>query len=60
MGSEPSYFKGSSTLPVEQVSWEESKKFCEKVEAVIGRAMGICVPGRDGPNEARAFLKTTF
>jgi formylglycine-generating enzyme required for sulfatase activity len=31
MGSEPSYFKGSSTLPVEQVSWEESKKFCEKV-----------------------------
>jgi formylglycine-generating enzyme required for sulfatase activity len=30
MGSEPSYFKGSSTLPVEQVSWEESKIFCEK------------------------------
>jgi formylglycine-generating enzyme required for sulfatase activity len=31
MGSEPSNFKGSSTLPVERVSWEESKKFCEKV-----------------------------
>jgi formylglycine-generating enzyme required for sulfatase activity len=31
MGSEPSRFKGSSTLPVERVSWEESKKFCEKV-----------------------------
>jgi formylglycine-generating enzyme required for sulfatase activity len=31
MGSEPSYFKGSSTLPVEQVSWEESKIFCDKL-----------------------------
>jgi formylglycine-generating enzyme required for sulfatase activity len=30
MGSNPSHFKGA-TLPVEQVSWDEAIKFCEKL-----------------------------
>ncbi len=39
MGSNPSYFKGSS-LPVEQVSWEEAMAFCLKLterERAAGR-----------------------
>jgi sulfatase modifying factor 1 len=32
METEPSYFKESDRLPVEQVNWEESKSFCEKAE----------------------------
>jgi formylglycine-generating enzyme required for sulfatase activity len=31
MGTDPSYFKGDN-LPVEMVSWEDAKAFCEKLQ----------------------------
>jgi formylglycine-generating enzyme required for sulfatase activity len=31
MGRDPSYFKGSDDLPVEQVSWNEAVAFCDKL-----------------------------
>ena len=36
MGANPSKFKGAD-LPVEQVSWEDAKKFCEKATAAHHR-----------------------
>lgn len=36
MGSNPSYFRGSS-LPVESISWLEAVKFCKKMSEMINR-----------------------
>jgi formylglycine-generating enzyme required for sulfatase activity len=36
MGSNPSYFKGEATLPVEQVSWEDVQEFLRKLNAKEG------------------------
>lgn len=36
MGNNPSYFK-SDDLPVEQVSWNDAKAFCEKLSQMTGR-----------------------
>ena len=36
MGKNPSYFKGSDNLPVEQVSWKDCQKFIEKLNVKTG------------------------
>jgi formylglycine-generating enzyme required for sulfatase activity len=36
----PSHFKGSDDLPVEQVSWEEAWAFCEKLSALEKQQLG--------------------
>lgn len=37
MGSDPSHFKGDD-LPVESVSWEEAKQFCQKLQQLTKKA----------------------
>jgi formylglycine-generating enzyme required for sulfatase activity len=38
MGKNPSHFKGDPTLPVEKVSWNDGKQFCEKIAQITGKA----------------------
>ena len=38
MGNNPSYFKGDPALPVEGVSWNNAKKFCETISQMTGNA----------------------
>jgi formylglycine-generating enzyme required for sulfatase activity len=38
MGNNPSHFKGDSALPVESVSWNDAKQFCEKLSKITGKA----------------------
>jgi formylglycine-generating enzyme required for sulfatase activity len=35
----PSHFQGSDELPVEMVSWEEARAFCEKLTALETEAL---------------------
>jgi formylglycine-generating enzyme required for sulfatase activity len=38
MGANPSYFKGDPALPVENISGNDAKKFCEKLSKMTGKA----------------------
>jgi formylglycine-generating enzyme required for sulfatase activity len=38
MGADPSYFKGNPALPVENISGNDAKKFCEKLSKMAGKA----------------------
>ena len=40
IGTNPSHFKGS-TLPVEQVSWDDAVAFCEKLKLSSGQAIRL-------------------
>lgn len=37
MGSSPSYFTGDTSLPVEQVSWNDIQEFCEELSSKTGK-----------------------
>ncbi len=37
MGSNPSYFKGNNQCPVENVSWNDSQEFIEKLNRLTGK-----------------------
>jgi len=37
MGSNPAYFTGIDSLPVEQVSWDEAQQFCAMLSQLTGR-----------------------
>jgi formylglycine-generating enzyme required for sulfatase activity len=39
-GANPSHFEGSDDLPVEQVSWEEARAFCEKLSSLENEQLG--------------------
>ena len=39
-GANPSGFKGSDDLPMEQVSWEDARAFCEKLSALEKPRLG--------------------
>jgi formylglycine-generating enzyme required for sulfatase activity len=38
MGNNPSHFKGDPALPVENILWKDSKRFCAKLEKMTGKA----------------------
>ena len=40
----PAHFGGSSDLPVEQVSWQDSREFCRLVNASLPEAPGFQLP----------------
>jgi formylglycine-generating enzyme required for sulfatase activity len=41
MGTDPSSFWGDPSLPVEQVSWNESQEFCRKLAAKTGKQVRL-------------------
>lgn len=41
MGSNPSFFKSSNQLPVEQVSWDDCQTFITKLNALTGRTFRL-------------------
>lgn len=47
-GANPSGFKGSDDLPMEQVSWEDARAFCEKLGAGETAVGGCDLPVADG------------
>ncbi|MEK7833697.1 MAG: caspase family protein [Acidobacteriota bacterium] len=62
MGTEPSKFKGDR-LPVEQVSWEDAKEFCRRLNAKLGlrESEGYRLPTKDEwEYAARASSKAEF
>ena len=41
MGNNPSHFKGDKLLPVENVSWDETQAFCQKLKEITQAPFGI-------------------
>ena len=41
MGSNPSYFKGNSQRPVENVSWDDCQEFIKKLNRLTGRSFRL-------------------
>ena len=41
MGNNPSYFQGDDTSPVENISWNDAKDFCEKLSQIIEKTVQL-------------------
>jgi formylglycine-generating enzyme required for sulfatase activity len=41
MGNNPSHFKGDKLLPIENVSWDDTKAFCRKLKEITQLPFGI-------------------
>lgn len=59
MGTNPSYNKGSDRLPVDQVSWNDAKEFCNKLSKKAGRRYTLPT-GAQWEYACRAGTRTAF
>jgi formylglycine-generating enzyme required for sulfatase activity len=59
MGTNPSYFKNNPQNPVEQVSWNDAKAFCQKLSQITGKTYRLLTEA-EWEYACRAGTTTTY